>query len=109
MRDAVRAKATYNITTKNIESIPVHDSPEPVSPTEPLSPVSMSPIPEQITSALDETVANGGVSATASESSKGVANGDGKEGECGRVADGNSRSEPANVNGEVANGVPETD
>lgn len=64
MRDAVRAKATYN-ASKHIENAPIQESPEPVSPKEPLSPITISPM--LVSPGPNETTPNG----SASKSDKG--------------------------------------
>ena len=130
MRDALRAKATYNITSKHLENTPLRESPEPVSPTSktaPLSPVKVAPIPEEVatTASNGATVANGSESAVGSEvtaihsavkksaeGSEVTANGDVNESANGSevVANGDGGcqqgAEIANGDGTVNNGIP---
>ena len=135
MRDALRAKATYTLTSKHLENTPLRESPEPVSPTTttaPLSPVKVAPItvfPTTTTATAEatttsasngETVANGSESAVGSEGtndsavSKSVegsavtANGGVNEGTNGsKVGDEGCQQENeiTDSNGTVANGI----
>lgn len=115
MRDAVRAKATYTTSTKNMT---IHESPEPPSPNEPLSPVTKSPMPASPIPPETETAPNGAAATSrntdASESVGAVANGESLEGS-EVIANGNADKsiEVSEVtviaNGDADNSVKELD
>ena len=116
MRDALRAKTNYSLTTKQLENMPIAESPEPppLSPSEPHPPttppvtsVSIETVTVPVVSVGSEVVSNGNAENKSMEGSEVINNGnaENKSTEGSEVvSNGNAENKSTEGSEVIANG-----